>query len=162
MYVLILGPSSSVSIVTRLWTGWSRVRLLAGARCLSCLQNSHTDCGGNTVFYLGAGGTRGLFPQGGGGCGTQLATHLHLVPSWRKSGAVLLLPICLNAMDRDSFTFTFEELKYTKSKFWYISVLVPFIHTLQYRSKLFQCWSVFSDSVSQTSTVRWQSSGHEA
>jgi hypothetical protein len=40
----------------------------------------------------------------------ELATHLHLVPSLRMSGAILLLPICLNAVDRDSFTFVFDFL----------------------------------------------------
>jgi hypothetical protein len=54
------------------------------------------------------GGNQGALSPGGGGCGVKLATHLHRVPSWRKSGAVLLLPIHLNAVDRDSFTFAFD------------------------------------------------------
>jgi hypothetical protein len=40
----------------------------------------------------------------------KLTTDFHLMPRLRMSGAVLLLPICLHAADRDNFTFAFDFL----------------------------------------------------
>jgi len=47
----MLGPVHlAVVTLSRLWAGWSRVQVLAGAACFSLLQNVQTGSGGHTLF----------------------------------------------------------------------------------------------------------------
>jgi len=59
----MLGPVHlAVVTLSRLWAGWSRVQVLAGAACFSLLQNVQTGSGGHTLFSWVA--TRGCSLQG--------------------------------------------------------------------------------------------------
>ena len=77
--------------MTRLWAGWSWVRIPAGTRDLSLLQSIQTGSGSHPVSYwMGTG----VLSVGWSGWCTKMTAHLHLVPTIRMIGAVPIIPVC--------------------------------------------------------------------
>jgi hypothetical protein len=79
---------SAVGIVTTIRTERSRVRILAGKRGFSRLQNVQTDFANHPALY--SIGTEALF-RGQSGLVGILTTHLHLEPKSRMRVATRLL-----------------------------------------------------------------------
>jgi hypothetical protein len=89
----LLDQSSTVSIVSRLWTGWSRVHVPIGARVFSVLQNVQTAMG-PTKFTT-----------------QQLGQEVyHSPPSSAKvknEWSYTCTPLCPRGMDKKNFTFLY-------------------------------------------------------
>jgi len=95
-----------------LWTGWSGVRMPAGARYLLCYPK-HPDRLWGLPSFLFTGYRIPPPPRGGyGGQDARLSTHLHLLPRLRICGAILLLPLPLGAF----ITWTATTLVYPVDK----------------------------------------------
>jgi hypothetical protein len=100
MWNAIQAHDSVVGIVSRLRITRSEVRIPTGTRDVSLLQNAQTCSGAHLASF--SEGTDVLF-RGQSGRGVKLTNHVRLIPRFRISGHIPLLPTCLHVVDSKSF-----------------------------------------------------------